>query len=211
MNHLNILKERSIPSGQFGEVRIFAPANFEGDLMADAVDVYDEAIFHGPVKAKKLRVSGHAIFHSTVMAMEISVTGTVDFLGDVKTNQLEVKNQVNAKSVKVESYETTIDGMGIFQELDGFRLTVNGLIHCTKQLRCNNIVVSKTGRGKLQEVLSANVSIESVKSENDYQVTIDELIAYDVKLHATYVRLLKARIVDQDADSQVKQLDLIKT
>jgi cytoskeletal protein CcmA (bactofilin family) len=212
MKNLNVLKEMTVSSGLYGEVRIFAQTTFDGDLMADSLDVYDGAVFNGPVKAKKLRVSGHAIFHSTVMAMEIFVSGTADFNDAVKTNRLEVKNQVNAKTVKVESYETVIDGMGYFYELDGFRLTVNGFLHCAKQLRCNNIQFGKTGRGRMQEVLSANVTIDAVKAKDTgYSVFIDELIAYDVKLHASFVRLVKARIVEQDDFSTVQILDLIKT
>jgi cytoskeletal protein CcmA (bactofilin family) len=211
LDNLAILKPSVIDGGVYDEVRIFAETKINGMIQANVLEVYDDALFEGHVQVKTLKIKGAATFNGPVEALEIIINGSVQFNEVVKTNKLDVKNQVQAK-MKVESYETVVDGFGQFTEFDGYQLTVNGQLTVTQLLRCNQITFTSQSRGKLKEVLSAIVSItpELYLDETNHKVVIDELLAYDVTIKHTYIRQLKVRKINQDEYSQIDHLDWIK-
>jgi len=210
MEHLNVLKPTTIQGGKFEEVRIFANTTVEQAIQVDELDVYDAAVFNGEVRAKKIKVNGTAIFNGPVIAMEIIVNGTIDFNHFVKTNQLTVKNQVNALESKVESHETIIEGSAFIKDLDGFNLTVHGMVNCQELLRCNHILITKTGRGTFNQVMSAIVTIQPESFGSEPRVTINDLIAYDVTLQNTHINHIKAQKITTDDHTVINELEYIK-
>lgn len=202
MSNLNIIKETIIEGGSYEDIHVFDQLIVNDVIHAKSMVIYDHAEFHGFVKVNHIKVSGNAIFHGEVLALDIEVTGHVTFKQNIKTNRLVIKNEVKAEDSKIEAYETILDGMGTFRELDCFQLSVNGYIRCSGLLRSNQIELKESSRGTIQEIIGSIVHL----APKYHQIKIHHLFAYQLYLENVSVQVIKTRNMEQGANNQIGEI-----